>query len=298
MNYKLEYITRLLQKTSGKKIEHYVISRIWHLLNNFDVKVVPQQYVSKTLFEYALTDLYFPQLGIHVEVNEPAHYKHEDRIIRDLERKNEIEKMTGHQVLEIDCRKDLIGIHAQVDDIISKINFEIEQQILNGKFKSWNPDNEHNPNYWKSKGLINVSDEVSLRTIEDICLLFDADFRKTLRGFLRKGGIPHPKNTNQLIWWPSEHSRSGWLNHFDEGEQCITETHADLKKKSEHYHSHINGEYFRIVFYHYKDVLGLTTYKFVGVFTNDRIRSCPDIGTIWKRVGNQLNLDTNNYAEV
>src|SRR5690606_39566153 len=74
MSYKLDYISRLLQRTSSKRIEHYVISRIWHLLDNYDVKMTPQQYVSRELTQYALTDIYFPQIGLHVEVNEPVHY--------------------------------------------------------------------------------------------------------------------------------------------------------------------------------------------------------------------------------
>lgn len=111
MSYKLDYISRVLQRTSRKRIEHYVISRIWHLLDNYDLKMTPQQYVSRELSQYALTDIYFPQIGFHIEVNEPAHYENEDRVSRDLKRQQEIETNTGHQVFVIDCRQDIIGIH-------------------------------------------------------------------------------------------------------------------------------------------------------------------------------------------
>ncbi len=47
MSYKLDYISRFLQRTSSKRIEHYVIYRIWHLLDNYDIKMTPQQYVSR-----------------------------------------------------------------------------------------------------------------------------------------------------------------------------------------------------------------------------------------------------------
>ena len=205
MSYKLDYISRLLQRTSSKRIEHYVISRIWHLLDNYDVKMTPQQYVSRELSQYALTDMYFPQIGLHVEVNEPSHYETEDKVNRDLKRQQEIEVNTGHQVFVIDCCQDIIGIHSQVDELVTKINSEVKRKISNGNFRPWKPENEHNPNHWKDNGFISISDEVSFFRIEDICLLFDADYQKTKRGFLRKGAIDNPKNPTQQIWWPSEH---------------------------------------------------------------------------------------------
>lgn len=296
MSYKLDYISRLLQRTSVKRIEHYVISRIWHLLDNYDVKMTPQQYVSRELSQYALTDVYFPQIGLHVEVNETAHYGSEERVHRDLERQQEIETNTGHQVFVIDCRQELICIHSQIDKLVTKINLQVQEQITKGIFKPWKPENEHNPKYWKEKGNINISDEVSFYTIEDICSLFDADYQKTKRGFLRKGGISNPKKTNQIIWWPSERPRSGWLNDFNEIEGTITETHSDPKKKSEHYYSNSQGDHIRIVFFHNKDVLGLINYKYVGVFTNDREKSNSEVGTVWRRIGNDINLETGEFT--
>lgn len=136
-----------------------------------------------------------------------------------------------------------------------------------------------------------------MNTIEDICLLFDADYNKTKRGFLRKGGISNPKNAHQIIWWPSENSRSGWLNNFNEIDGTITETHSDPKKKSEHYYNHAKENHVRVVFYHYKDILGLTNYKYVGVFTNDKEKSNTEIGTVWKRIGDELNLETGEFKD-
>lgn len=251
-----------------------------------------QQYVSRDLHRYALTDVYFPQIGLHVEVNEPAHYESEDNIIWDLKRRKEIETNTGHQVFVIDCRQDIIGIHLQIDQLIVEINSAIKKQKLTGVFKSWSPEDEYNPNYWKDKDSIRVSDDISFFTIEDICLLFDADYQKTKRGFLRKGAIVNPRNINQIIWWPSERSRSGWLNKFDEESETITETHSDPKKKSDHYYHHAQVSQIRICFFHNKNILGLTNYKYFGVFTNDIEKSNPEIGTVWKRIGDKLNLVT------
>lgn len=295
MDYKLNYISRLLQRTSSKRIEHYVISRIWHLLDNYDIKMTPQQYVSRKPLKYALTDIYFPQIGFHVEVNEPAHYSSVEGISGDLKRQKEIEENTGHKVFVIKCTESLEEIHKQIDQLVSEINRTVREQKEKGTFKPWRPENEHNPNYWRKKGFINTSDEVSFHTIEHICSLFDADYKKTKRGFLRKGAIENPNNPNQIIWWPAEHKRSGWINNFDEIEGTITETHSDPEKKSKHYHHNKTRTYIRIVFYHYKDILGLTNYKYVGVFTNDTEKSNPEIGTVWKRIGNEFNLKTSEF---
>ncbi|MBK7589296.1 MAG: hypothetical protein IPI22_13680 [Bacteroidetes bacterium] len=140
MSYKLDYISRLLQRTSSKRIEHYVISRIWHLLDNYDVKMTPQQYVSRELYRYALTDVYFPQIGLHVEVNEPAHYNSHDKVNSDLMRQQQIVTNTGHQVFVIDCRQDILGIHEQIDILVNKINLQIKEQIANGLFRPWKPE--------------------------------------------------------------------------------------------------------------------------------------------------------------
>ena len=73
MDYKLEYMERLFAKIGKKKTESYVISRIWHQLDDDRVKFVVQQYIRRTQDKYALADLYLPQLNIFIEINEPFH---------------------------------------------------------------------------------------------------------------------------------------------------------------------------------------------------------------------------------
>jgi hypothetical protein len=290
MNYKLQYITKLFQKTSKKAIENYVLTRLWHRLDNEDIKMVPQQYVNRHPNKYALTDVYFPQFKIHVEVNEPAHYKSKEKIIDDNKRKIEIEKRTGHKVYVVDCRKKLVEIHNDIDDIVDSINLSIKRLKLINEFKPWNADEERSPEYWKKRNSISVEDKVSLNNIEDICKLFDADFGKTKRGYLRLGGINLPTDEKILIWWPSETTRKGWVNKLDLINNTITETHEDIHKKYKHFNEYLNSTQKRYVFFHQKDVLGLTSYKFIGVFSYDSVRSCTKIGTVWKRTGDEITL--------
>ena len=48
MDYKLDYMERLFAKIGKKKTESYVISRIWHQLNDGRVKFVVQQYINRS----------------------------------------------------------------------------------------------------------------------------------------------------------------------------------------------------------------------------------------------------------
>jgi len=294
MNYKLEYITRLFQKTSRKAIENYCLTRLWHRLVNDEIIIVPQQYVNRHTDKYALTDVYLPQFKIHIEVNEPAHYHSPERIKADEFRKQQVESKSGHKLYVIDCRQDILQIHKQIEDIVQIINIALADQKANCTFKPWQPDIERNPDYWKSKITINVIDDISFNSIEDICKLFDADFNKTKRGFLRQGGLTHPKNKNYFLWWPSDNKRFGWLNVLSADDLEITESHSDNIKNAEHYNKCLNTPEIRIVFFHYKDILGLTSYRFKGVYAYDNVKSKPEKGTVWKRISDNLKIGLND----
>ncbi len=134
MSYKLEYITRLFEKTSSKRIEHYVITRIWHKLDNYDIKMTSQQYVWRQSSKYALTDVYFPQIEFHVEIYEPGHYECHETIQQDLKRINEIKANTKHRVFVIDCRGNLDAIHSQIDNLVSEIKAEVSKQMKKKPF--------------------------------------------------------------------------------------------------------------------------------------------------------------------
>lgn len=51
-------------RTKNKRYEAYVSNRIIHLLNDFTLKFVTQQFVGLSNQKIALTDLYFPQLQL------------------------------------------------------------------------------------------------------------------------------------------------------------------------------------------------------------------------------------------
>src|SRR5688572_9116078 len=117
MNYKLDYVTRIFTKTCHKRIENYVITRIWHLLNSEEIKIMHQQFVSRGEGQRALTDLYFPQINYHIEVDEEYHTNNTDQ---DKIREAQIIERTGHVVKRVNCSNitSLEEIHNQIDTIV------------------------------------------------------------------------------------------------------------------------------------------------------------------------------------
>lgn len=288
---KLTYISRLFSKTSNKIYEHYVITRIWHLLNNDEIEIIGQQYV-KLGDKYALTDMYFPQFDIHVEVNEPAHYLEIDKIQSDLRRNESIIKISNHQLIVIDCRNRMEKIHKEIDELVIKIKNLMVDQIEKGIFEPWNPKQNQDPKYWKEKNIIKVSDKIHLNKIEDICALFEADFNKTKRGFLRRGAISHPQNKNIVIWWPSNKSRQSWENEYNNENKIMIEINTNEEKNTSHINNLITANETRLMFYYYTDFLGFTSYRFKGVYKLDIGESEKEKKAIWKKIADTFNLKT------
>ena len=71
---KYNFIKKQLSKTNKKNDENYVVSRIWHLLNNPDVKMITQQYIVRDVETktYALADIYFPQINMIIEIDDAS----------------------------------------------------------------------------------------------------------------------------------------------------------------------------------------------------------------------------------
>lgn len=287
MDYRLEYISKLFEKTSKKKIETYVISRIWHLLSDLEIKFVPQQYVRRNNEKYALTDLYLPQIGLHIEINEPAHYTCEERKEIDRLRNQEIEYKTNHFVRVVDCSKSLEEIHQSIDYIVSEISENIQLKRAEGTFVPWSNGSEFTPEFHKQKGILKINDKPCLRTIEDICKLFEV--KVPVRGYLRLGGTMHPTQKDLLIWWPIERNRL-WENDINDSGDIIIERHRELEKRKNHVNDIIKNNYRRAVFFCNTDVLGFKFYRFKGIFEIDKVRTKPETGIVWKKIENEIKL--------
>jgi very-short-patch-repair endonuclease len=162
---KRDYIIRQIRKTNKKNYENYVVTRIYHLLNRTDIKFITQQYVNRPE-GHALTDMYFPQIQLHIEIDEPFHKRHVDL---DIGREIDIIQATNHQISRIEITDDLESINKQIDKLIIEINAKIEILVKNQKWEAWDIDKEFNPNYYREKGYLDVEESPAFRKIVDAC---------------------------------------------------------------------------------------------------------------------------------
>lgn len=282
MDFKLDYITKFLYKIKNKKIESYVISRLWHRLDDDRVKFVFQQYVKRDDEKYALADLYLPQVNMIIEVNEPFHL---NNIEVDEIRNSQVATSAGADIRITDCSLALEVIHQKIDEIIVEIQNCIKQQ--GDKFRPWQGEDTLTVDYHKDKGYLLVDDDEYIKTIDDACAIFDATPKH--KGFLRVAGAPIPSKTNWHIWCPKTDHHI-WHNSISEDRCTIIEYNKDESKRAEHVTREVNNDQVRVTFLREKDNLGFVFFKFVGVFKLDKSRSLSDNMCVWIRISDRYDL--------
>ena len=301
MDYKLEYMERLFAKIGKKKTESYVISRIWHQLDDDRVKFVVQQYIRRTQDKYALADLYLPQLNIFIEINEPFH---KNNVEIDKVRNEEIINKTHSELHIIDCGfivkgknekdeihwKTLDEIHRQVTDVVKLIKQRISE--LGENFKPWDDVSTLSVEYHRNKGYLKVEDNECLRTVDDVAAVFGT--KPKHRGFLRDPGAGVPNKKGWIIWWPNtNHTR--WCNEPSPDGMYIYEYPTKENKsvtQTEHLKQWLAApEETRVTFLRAKDDLGFCFYRFVGVFRLNRDKSIQENKCVWERVSDTYQLN-------
>jgi len=298
MDFKLEYMERLFAKISKKKTESYVISRIWHQLDDDRVKFVVQQYIRRTQDKYALADLYLPQLNVFIEINEPFHKNNEEV---DKIRNEEIVNKTHSELRVIDCGyitkdkddkdeihwKSIDEIHRQVTEVVILIRQRIAE--LGDSFRPWDEASTLTVEHHRDKGCLKVEDNECLRTTEDVAAVFGTKAKH--RGFLRASGAAVPGKKNEIVWWPNTDHRL-WHNELSEDGLFIYEYPKAEEKRAEHLRHWLSTpEETRITFLRYKDDLGFCFYRFVGVFRLDRDKSIKESKCVWERISDTYQLN-------
>lgn len=282
MDYKLDYMTRLFAKISKKKTETYVISRIWHQLNDDRVKFVVQQYIRRTQDKYALADLYLPQLGIFVEINEPFH---KNNIEIDRIRNEEISQVTHSKPIVIDCDNSIEEIHSQISEVVQQIKQAI---IERGKrFISWEGGSTLTVEYHRKKGYLKVDESEYVRTIDEAFAIFGAKAKH--RGFLRVAGASVPNKPNEIVWCPNSRHRI-WCNELSEDGLEIREYNRNEQSRGEHVERYLSDNQRRVTFFREEDELGFRFYRFVGVFELNKEKSEKENKCVWERISDYYQL--------
>lgn len=283
MDYKLEYMTRLFAKISKKKTETYVINRIWHQLDDDRVKFVVQQYIRRTQDKYALADLYLPQLGIFIEINEPFH-KNNTEV--DRVRNEEISHVTHSEPIVIDCDNSIEEIHSQISNVVQQIKQAIAEQ--GDKFIPWDGGSTLSVEYHRNKGYLKVDEYEYVRTIDEAFAIFGAKAKH--RGFLRVAGASIPNKPNEFVWCPNSGHRI-WCNELSEDGLEIREYNkTDEQTRKKHAERYLSDNQRRVTFFREKDELGFCFYRFVGVFELNKDKSEQENKCVWERISDYYHL--------
>lgn len=274
---KLDFISRQLARTYRKRFEQYVITRIWHHLNDLDIKIITQQYIVRPNGR-ALTDLYFPQLSLHIEVDESYHL---NQIDQDKLRDSDIVNATGHGIVRVDTSKGIESLNYQIDQLIKKIRIK-KQQCIN--FIKWDLAMEQNTSTYIERGYIDLCDDVAFDKIVSAVNCFGHNYAGWQRG-----GATHAYEEGTIIWFPKLFPNGEWNNMISDDENIIYERNVNDEKAVSHIEKTIaDGIHTRIVFAKVKDSLGYTKYRFKGKYVLNFAETDFKKGLVWERVATRV----------
>lgn len=263
-----EYLLRSISKINHKKWELFVITRILHLLNDPDLEFVCQQYINASRGRnYYLTDLCFPSLKIYYEIDEGQHST-QIHIDEDKLRQREILEATDwteYRIRVYDKKdpsknRDLYEVIDEVDKFVEKVKLlKSEEEKRLGKPLSWDFASKFDPQNYLNQGIIEVKNNVVLRSHRDALRLFGYS-----KGHYQRAVWKH-KKMKQLIWFPKLYKNRDWDNFLSPDGENIRSSHVVNGKILEHRGGTVK-DLNTIVFAHYKNVLGQVVYKFLGLY--------------------------------
>lgn len=276
----LDYFARMLQKIQTKKHELYAISRILHRLDDPEIELVTQQAVHTT-DGLALLDLYLPQFGIAVEVDELHHFSAQGKDA-DRAREQRVLDLASLEFvrLGIGSLQTRDEFRSTVDHFIEDVRRRKQAAISTGSFAPFSYGSRHDPEHWIARGRLTIDDEAQMQRMRDVTRLFGYRHKHWQRASLRLGD-------GRQVWMPylaqeGSPQRTDWDNRLlDEGRTIVerrlgdwaTGTYEDVE---------------RIVFAKFRDaVFGSVYYRFLGVF---RIRTQEDDTTTFTRVATEIAL--------
>jgi len=287
-----EYLLRNFSKITHKKWELFVITRILHNLNDPDIEYICQQYINpKNSENYYLADICFPSLKLYYEIDEGQHAKsnhQEDDKIRQKEILQatdwEEKRIRVYDKSDPSKGRDLREVIVEVDKFISflkKRKIEIEKK--NNCKITWNFKDRYNPEIHIKKGFISASDNVVFLNHRDALRLFGYQGGHYQRAWW------HIKKTNKAVWFPKLYPNKDWRNSITADGSIITQEMIVDDKPTKN--SLPTTDHKRIVFAHYKNVLGQTVYKFYGEYIVDWEKT-NDFTQIFKRISKKISLSS------
>lgn len=275
---KKEYYIKQLSKTNKKNYENYVVCRIINLINDFSLKFITQQPITMRNGKRALTDLYFPQIDLHIEIDEAFH---KNQIDEDKMREADIVSATNHTIERIDVTKNIELINIRIDKIVKKIKEAIKGKKKDNTFVPWNIEAEYESKTYINKGYIDLNDKVAFKKIVDACNCFGCNYRGYQRAMAR-----HPVEKDKVLWFPKLYENENWQNNItDDGKTIIEKRKANNPEFIKEYL--LRPDKFsrkRIVFARVKNSLGDIMYRFKGLFKVNEEKSQNAQAIIYERI--------------
>ena len=304
MKTKTEFILEQLNKTGGKKYERYVIHKIFNDLFNdsgsLSLKFTCQQYVKRSEDTYALLDMYIPSIQVQIEVDEYHHNSDQNKssdAIRQTEIANKIHQMNTlekTQIIDTSKLSELIRIKVTNDTnkvrTLDEINKDIESIVeaikkIIEKLKPvpWDYESEYSWKKYANKKAIKVQDNVELRYISDVHNIFGGtkSGMEFTEGAQTVAFWPHTRSQNSPYIWCPKKGHGKWDNELTDCGNYILEKVNSV--------THTENKPHRVTFYHSRDNLGQTFYRFCGVFRFKEI--------VYKMI-NAENVEYSKYEKI
>ncbi|MGD1849516.1 MAG: AbaSI family restriction endonuclease [Cyanophyceae cyanobacterium] len=131
-NWKYEYLIEQIHRTAYKKHVSFVIGSLIHDKSLSELKPCTQYYVKRKDGGYALLDLYYPQIELAVEIDEPHHLNNIDS---DKKRQGLVEEDLQCEFFRVSVGSQ--GIQSQISELKDRIRQKILSRKAQDKFPSW-----------------------------------------------------------------------------------------------------------------------------------------------------------------
>lgn len=130
--WQYEHIVSQLHRTYRKRHENFVLGALIHDEVIGELLVFTQHYVRFKTEGYALVDIFYPQLDIAIEVDEPLHQNFRES---DRKREQQLKETLACDVIRIDVASG--NIYDQVKLLREELVNRMNQLRSSGKWKPW-----------------------------------------------------------------------------------------------------------------------------------------------------------------
>lgn len=260
---KSEYIISSFAKIKHKPWELYVITRIFHLLDDLSIEFICQQPIKKKNGSISFVDMFFPQIDCYLEIDESHHLKAANKL-NDSLRKREILEATQLREFRIaifnpdGTQRSLNEINKDIRRFVQNLIDTKRHLELGGNFIPWDAQARFDPENYLRRGYIQVSSNVALKSQVDVLKLFGANFKGYQRGWWKI------KDTDFAVWFPRLYASRNWNNVLSDDGLKIEEQKSDGSQID--YKIRSQEEKTRIVFGRYTNALNDKVYRFTGIF--------------------------------